>query len=219
MQNFYRVGVVSILAFVFGGAAANAQFTGAPPGGEPTGQDFKGKIPDTDERDRQLGELVAKKAAPAPPPRTSKFNRVTTTRKQVVPSPGASASRGGSPSSGIAAGSRPAAMRPFTPKAANERAKATPSGIPTDSTWRQTPRPASPPATSLKSVTRNYYPGLRPGAHPNADRAQTRARNGRSSALGGIGVGLGMSGGAKSAPAARPGQSAIPAHGAAAPRR
>ena len=99
----------------------------------------------------------------------STFNRVTTTRKQVAPAPRKPrAAR-------VGEASRRRAHR--RGKAAKQQAAN--SAIPAESTWRQTQRPAPPPATTVKSVTRSYYPGMRPGAHPNAD-VGANARSKRS---------------------------------------
>jgi hypothetical protein len=216
MRRFYQVGCATVLAFVFGGATAFAQVAGAPAGAGAGGgmQDNSSALDELSSRPR---ESIPK--PPTGPSRMSTFNRVTTTRKQVVPVPpqAAGASRGGT--------SSPATARPFTPKPGNDRANAAKSAIPAESTWRQTKRPAPPPATATKSVTRSYYPGMRPGAHPNADVAQTRARNGRGSMQGGMGMGMGMGmgtlGGAHARGAARPGVTGAPprAPAGAMPRR
>jgi hypothetical protein len=224
MRDFYRVACASVLAFVFGGLTAFAQVGGAPPAGAQAGGGLQGNNSALDDAAAEAREPIAKKIPAPAPARMSTFNRVTTTRKQAVPvSPrAAGASRAGSASSAATAASRAAAMHPFTPKAGNDRAKAATSAIPAESTWRQTPRPVRPPATATKSVARSYYPGMRPGVHPNADTAQTRARNGRSSVQAGVGMGMGLLGG-RSAPAARPGLSGAPGGGhapaAAPPRR
>jgi hypothetical protein len=227
MRDFFRVGCVSLLSLIFSGATASAQVGGSPPAGAPAGGGLQGNSSALDDAAAETREPIAKKIPAPAPARMSTFNRVTTTRKQALPSPSqpAGVSRAGSASSAATAASRAAAVRPFTPPVGSARARAATSGVPAESTWRQTPRPVRPPATATKSVTRSYYPGMRPGAHPNADIAKTRARNGLGSVQGGIGVGIGMGmSGGRSAHAARPGLTGAPPSGgrapaAAAPRR
>ena len=206
MKDFCQVGCVSVLAFVFGGATALAQVGGAPPAGAQARGGLQDNSSALDDAAAEARAPIAKKIPPPAPARMSTFNRVTTTRKQVAPAPAAGASRAGTASSAAVAAAR---------------AKAINSAIPAGSTWRQAQRPAPPPATTVKSVTRSYYPGMRPGVHPNADVAQTRARTGRGSTPAGMGMGA-LSGGRAKA-AARPGLSGTAGHGhapgAGPPRR
>jgi hypothetical protein len=196
MRGFYLVGCVAVLAFVFGGATAFAQVGGSPPAGAPAGGELRDDDPAKDDEDGEPREPVAKKALPPGPTRMSTFNRVTTTRKHVTisPSQAAGASRAGSRS--------PGAARAFTPKTGNDRAKAIDSAIPADSTWRQAQRPAPPPVATVRSETGNYYPGMRAGAHPNANIARTKAKKPGVSKVPGMGLSKGLPGG-KSAPVAR----------------
>jgi hypothetical protein len=212
MRDFYRFGGIAVLAFVFGGAVANAQVGGAQPGGAAPGGTASGDRSDLDDQGAEPGDPIAKKAPPAAPQRTPKFNRVTSTRKEVVPSPSQAAqgSRPASPSSASASASRGTGMHPFTAQDSKNRARAANAPIPTDSTWRTT-RPASrPPATTVRSTARNYYPGMRPGVHPNADKAQVRAKS-RNVMGNGMGTG-GLSGGVRAGSTAPVGHGAVPAH-------
>jgi hypothetical protein len=198
MRDFFRVGCVSVLAFVIGGATAFAQVGGFPPTGAPAGGGLRDDGAAKDDQDSEPREPVAKKAPPTGPTRMSTFNRVTTTRKHVAtaPPPAARASRAGNAS--------PGAARPVTPKTGNDRTKPVNSAIPSDSTWRQTQRPAAPPVTTVRSETGNYYPGMRPGTHHNGNTASTRAPNRRNAKVPGLGLSKGLPGG-KSAPVARTG--------------
>jgi hypothetical protein len=198
MKNIIRVCGASLVALVWWSAAASAQVGVAPPPASlPASGAFTGGISAPDLPMDPTEEAPAKPAAPVVPKRTPHFNRVTTTRTQIVPAPSPGAARSAPPG-------------PFEARALNERARAANSGIPAGSTWRRTAPPSRPPATSVQSATRNYYPGMRPSVHPNADQAQVRARSGQNRLTNGMMAG-GMSGsGAR--PAARPGMTAIPSH-------
>jgi hypothetical protein len=214
MRDFYRVGFATVLAVVFGGSAANAQVGGGSPGGPAPGGASSGASSDLDDQGGEPREPIAKKGAPSGPQRTPKFNRVTSTRKEVVPLPSQAArgSRPGSPSSASASASRAAGMQPYTARASKDRARAASAAIPGDSTWRSA-RPASrPPATTVRSTARNYYPGMRPGVHPNADQAQVRAKSRNSM---GTGMGAGGLSGGRSAQAGRAGSTPALGHGPA----
>ena len=209
LRDFFRVGCVSVLAFVIGGATAFAQVGGFPPTGVPAGGGLRDDGPAKDDEDGEPREPVAKKAPPTGPTRMSTFNRVTTTRKHVATAPppqAARASRAGNAS--------PGAARPVTPKSGNDRTKPMNSAIPSESTWRQTQRPAPPPVTTVRSETGNYYPGMRSGTHANANMAHTRAPNRRTAKVPGLGLSKGLPGG-KSAPVARTGPAGASGRGAA----
>jgi hypothetical protein len=217
MRDFYQVGFAAFVAFVFGGSGANAQVGLLPPssipGQGPSSIDGAG----VDDPDSELREPLLKSAAPsAAARRRSRFNRVTTTRKEGVPGAPQGA-RAGSASSA----SRAAASGPYTSQAMREHRAAANSAIPSGSTWRQERPKAAPPPSATRSVTHNYYPGMRPGLHPNADKATVRSRNGRNSAGAVFGMGLGMSAGRASGSASRSGTAAMPgrAPAAAAPPR
>ncbi len=220
-RDFYRIGSVLSLAFVLGGAAAKAQVGGTAPSGQvrsPASGTSKGDLSRPDDDGEERSDLNAKKAPAPPPARMSTFNRVTTTRKEVVPaqSQAARVARPGGTSTGAAAASRAGVLHPYT-KPANARAKMANSGVPNGSTARQEPRQSTRPATAVRSATHNYYPTLRPGAHVNANKAQVAAASkGRNSAqLGaGVGMGLGMGmAGSNAAQMARPGSSPTRATG------
>ena len=219
MRDFYRIGCAVGLAFVFGGAAAHAQggggganasaagaaasapaagaAAGVPAGGNAAGG-FSPAPGDADESTQP----AAKKVTPQPKARMSAFNRVTTTRKVVVPAP--------SPRSGAAKAG-----------AANAGATKDP-GVPASSSFRQAPeRPTRPPATATRSVTHSYYPTLRGGQYKNANTA--RVANGGKTRMP-VQAGVGMSAaGARSAPGSRgaevtaPGRGGVPS--ASGPRR
>jgi hypothetical protein len=225
MRDFYQVGFAAILAFASGGSAAIAQVASAPPASVPAPGASSIDGVGVDDPEGEMREPVVKGVAPsASARRMSRFNRVRTTRKEAVPGP-PQAARAASASSAAASASGAAGSGPYTAQAIRDRRAAANSAIPSGSTWRQERSRAPLPQPPTRPVTHNYYPGLRPGLHPNADQAQVRARNGRTSAAAGyrmgIGMGMGMSAGRASAQASRPGTAAIPgrAPAAAAPPR
>ncbi len=197
------------LAFVLGGPAAHAQgsgaaanapavgaATGVPAGGNAAG----GALSDPDDADEKA-QPIAKQATALPKTRMSSFNRVTTTRKVVVPAPSQSA-RSGAATAG--------AVGPSTSSGSKDRAGAPKkTEVPTSSTWRQIPeRAARPAATATRSVTHNYYPGLRGGQYKNANKA--RVVHGGKTAIP-VQAGVGMSAaGVRSAPGSRAGQAVAP---------
>ena len=172
MRHIYGFGCTSAVAFVFSSVAASAQVGVAPPAGMPVGGASIGVLSEFGAGMGESGATVPKRVAPSAPKRTPRFNRLTSTQTQVVPMP----SQGATPARSNSAASRSA-------------------GIPAGSTWRKELPPSRPPATTVRSAARNYYPGLRPGVHPNADRAQVRARGNQFGLGSGIGVG-GLSSGA-----------------------
>ena len=235
MKHFYRVGCVFGLAFIFSGAVAKAQVGGtggsaqaggtapvAPPSGAGAAASSGGNaLSDLADQDAENGASTKAVAKPAPPTsRMSSFSRVTTTRKFTVPAP-SQAARSVGPSTGAAAATRKGVLQPSSPRGSNTRATAADkSEVPAGSTARQAPeRPVRPPATAVRSVTHNYFPGLRSGQHTNSNTAQV-AHGGRTRIPGQAGVGMS----ARSAAGTRPGQATAPgrippASAAARPRR
>src|SRR5271165_6357480 len=106
-RDFCRIGSAFGLAFVLGGPAAHAQDGGSASSGQPAaspaakapaGAASSGDVSRPIQEDEQSIDLNTKKAQSPPPPRMSSFNRVTTTRKEVVPARGPSqAARVGRP--------------------------------------------------------------------------------------------------------------------------
>jgi hypothetical protein len=223
MRHLYRIGSVLGLAFVFGGAVASAQVGGAggsgQAGGTPAGGASLGGMSNPGYEDAESSALRAKTVTTPPRNKKSAFGRVTTTRKEVVPSP-SQAARSGGASSGALAGPRAGSLHPFESSAAIARARAANGGGASDSSARrEQPRPTRPPAMGVKSVTHNYYPTIRQGRNINSNVAPTargaKGRNPMQGGTGGMGMGgMGMMG-------ARSGQNAAAARGGSAgpPRR
>ena len=162
---------------------------------------------EADDEDEMVRDESAKKPAPAPSSRMSSFNRVTTTRRQVVASPSQTSrvARSAGAAAGAMAASGRAALRPDNSPGSRERAKASETAIPRDSTWRQEPVGSTcPAATAVRSTTHNYYPGLRSGQHVNANTAKV-AHPGQTRIGSQPGTGLGMAGN-KATKVTRPGQ-------------
>jgi hypothetical protein len=224
MRHFCGIGCVLSLILFFDRFAACAQFTGttstpqqgaAAPGSSAAAssqRDF------TDQSDRdELGEPVTKKAALPPPNRVPSFNRVTTSRKELVPARSQAAF--GAHSGGALA----AAIDPNAVRNGNARARAANAEIPAGSSWRQQEAvgPARRPSMSVRTTTHNYYPALRAGQYLNSNTAQVKgAGKGRGMVVPRFGVGPGLgTAGTRSAQGARPGQGATTTRGAAAPPR
>ena len=220
--NFCRIGSVLSLAFVFGGTAANAQVGAAAPSGQvgsPAANASRGDLSQPDDDGADSSDLNAKKTPPAPRTRLPAFNRVTSSRSEIV------RGQSGGTASGAATESRASELRPYS-SSANARAKTAKSGTPAGSTARQEPKKSvRPPAPAVRSVTHNYYPTLRPGLHVNGNQAQVaRAAKGKNASQAGMGMGLGMGmSGSSGAHTARVGASATRAGGGSAmqssPRR
>ena len=230
-RDIYRIGSLLGLALVLIGAVANAQDR-APARSEQVGSQatsvaadraVRGDLsrPDDDGDDEERSDLIAKKAQAPPPTRMSMFNRVTSTRKEVVSGQSQAArvaGLGGAASSTAAA--RSGSLHP-SKRSAAARAASVDSRVPAGSTWRQQPPPPERRAApQVRSVDRTYYPTLRSGQHANMNKALVaRPRTGNGL---GVGMGMGMAGG-KSAQTARPGSSSTPARGASSasspPRR
>jgi hypothetical protein len=231
MRHLYRIGSVLGLAFVFGGAVASAQVGGAggsgQAGGSPAGVAGGGAglggMSNPGYENGESSALSTRTVTSPPRNKKSAFGRVTTTRKEVVPSP-SQAARSGGASSGAAAGPRTGSLHPFESSAANARSRAANAGGASDSSARQEQlRPTRPPAMGVRSVTHNYYPTIRQGRNINSNVAPTargaKGRNPMQGGMGGAGVGgmgmggMGMMGGARSGQnggAARGGSAALP---------
>jgi hypothetical protein len=96
----------------------------------------------------------------------SRFNRVTTVRKEAVPSSAAAAIAARQGAASAASGG----MRRGDPLGRN--AQAAGPQIPQGSGWREGQRPASAPAMTMRTRVHNYYPNIRSGQHRNANAAQ-----------------------------------------------
>ncbi len=216
MRGFYRIGCAMGLAFVLGGPAAHSQGTGpatnAPAvgvaAGVPAGGDAAGGVSSNPDDADEKAQPIAKQATSLPKTRMSSFNRVTTTRKVVVPAPSQSA-RSGAATAGAAGTS--------TSSGSKDRTSATKkTEVPTSSTWRQVPERATrPAATATRSVTHNYYPGLRGGQYKNANTARV-ANGGKTAIPAQAGVGMSAAGARSAAAGRRAGQAVAPGRSPAA---
>ncbi len=218
MRDVYRIGRAVALAFFFGGADAGAQTagtgsdaqsagvvgsgTGAQPAGAGANVPSSGSAPRV---------VAGTGTTSAPTARMSTFNRVTTTRKVAVPAPSSQGRRAAASGGGGSA----AAARGKTPKD---------SEVPADSSARRVPeRITRPPASAMRAVTHNYYPGLRGGQYINSNTARV-AHGARGRVPVGVGLGAGVAGARSGNVTAGRGQVSTPGRGgaptaAAPPRR
>ena len=147
----------------------------------------------------------ARKVTPPPTARMGAFNRVTSTRRQVVtvPSQSARMSRSGGGAGAGRPSSREAALHPYTTGSARAGARP-PGAVPPDSTSRQgARRSVSQPATTVRSTNHNYYPGMRTSQHVNKNVAKTRAGQTQLGMQPGVGLGMGMAGNRERRPRGR----------------
>ena len=182
MKTYWRIGIGLALAVVFGGTPASAQ-VGGPATGAQAGGSARGDSADADDQAPEKKDESVKKVATPRPKHLSSFNRVSTTRTEVVPAPSQGARAGG------------ASAGAGTKSGADARAKAANGGVPAGSTARQEPqRPTTPPATTTRTITHNYYPTMRRGLGPNANTPQVgRTRRGQIGVMAGMGSGTGSS--------------------------
>ena len=166
MRDVYRIGRALALAVFFGGVAAGAQTGGTGTAAQPAGVEGSGTSgqPAGAGVNPQSSGSAPSVAGPgttsAPTSRMSTFNRVTTTRKVAVPAPSLQARRAVASGGG---GSAAAARQ----KIPND------SEVPADSSARRVPeRTTRAPATGMRAVTHNYYPGLRGGQYVNSNTAR-----------------------------------------------
>jgi hypothetical protein len=206
MRSNWRIALAVALAVLVGERAASAQVGGSP-AGDQTGGNTNGGLSEPAEESVMPKDPSATTVAPPRPSRVSSFDRVTTARRDVVSTP-SQAGRAGGQGGTSAVGPYRARSVQVQPKGPKER-------VPTGSSWQQVPqRPTSPSPATVRSTTHDYYPGMRPGRQPNANRPQA-ARSGqrRSGMMGGSISGLGVNTGK----AASSGQTATPRPGTAPP--
>ena len=180
MRYNWRLGLVLGLAISVGETAVRAQVGGTAAGGQPGGPAVS--PPAAGDSNSGLSEpalgdstLTDPSVAPPRPSRVSSFNRVTTGRREVVSAPSqARRAVGPGGTSAVAGKTSPsAALGPYRARAAQAQAKGAKDRTPASSTWREGPqRPTSPPPATARSTAHNYYPGMRPGEHPNANTPQ-----------------------------------------------
>ncbi len=215
MKHFWRVGlaVLVALAAFSRGTTANAQggAAGTTQGGGTAdnpqqGQNPGGGLIQPGQDESGFDDSNARTLPPSP--RSGLFGRVTSTQRQVV---NASPPGGVARSGGAGAMTQNGQTRPFAARAGRASGAPTASPVPEGSSWQQTRRPASPPSSTVRSTTHNYYPTLRPSLGPNANAPpRTQVRRGRAGAGAGSGVGVTnsmMGGGAQGAqpvPGSRP---------------
>jgi len=227
MRGFRRIGLVLGLAALSAGTSANAQDGGAAPnaqagGAAPNAQvggvavdaqnggNLNGGLPDPVEKDAEHKDPRTSKPAPTQGRRSSFFDRVTTVRRDEVPSssPATRVARPGGASA--VSGVKPQAdpLRPHHAQAMQARIPAADPHVSAGSSWHQeSERPASPTQGAVRSTMNNYYPGMRSGRQPNANAAQVaNAGRGRTRAP----AGLMLMPGASPAHAARSGQPTTP---------
>ena len=210
MRDVYRVGRAVALALFFGGAAASAQTGGTGSDAQSAGVDGSGGIAQpagagaSVQSSGSAPRVAAGTGTTSPPTsRMSTFNRVTTSRKVAVPAPSSQARRAAASGGGGSA----AGARGKTPKAAE---------VPADSSARRMPeRTTRSPATAMRAVTHNYYPGLRGGQYVNSNTA--RVANGARGRVP-VGSGLGAGGAGARSGSVSAGRVGAPAT-AAPPRR
>jgi hypothetical protein len=192
MENAWRIGLFLGLAILGGRDAAEAQtpsVAGAADQPQPAAgaADRPQPAADTADQPQPAPRPTAPATATAGIRRRSDpyFNRVVTTGRGPV----AAEARG------------PAdPLKPFSPGVREANARAAMGST------RTPPRAASPPRAVPSS--HNYYPGMRPSRHPNANVAQVRRpRRGMGT---GVGMGPGMGMGIGAPPAAR-GTGGVPA--------
>jgi hypothetical protein len=225
MRVSWRSAWVVGLSIATGGAPARAQVVGVAATTQAGGAPAQAEVGGADDIEQPGRPPNAARSRPAevggragapnaqrltPPQRFSPYyNRVTTTRREVVslPPPAARVARPGGTAT-IAGRMDPAdALHPYRHPPSPARARAP---IPAGSSLQDgPPRPASPSPTMVQSSSHTYYPGMRTARFPNANTAPTsRAGRGRVGIPMGLGV-LAMPGAAR-ATAARPGASATP---------
>jgi hypothetical protein len=211
MRDEWRTGLILAVAVVGGATAANAQDSGAAAGAPVAGATAGARVGGSEtgavsgNPAAENAAVDASRAAAAirlQSSRAASHDRVTTTRRKLVPA----SPRGTSP--GKASASRPD-PRPYTSRAMRARADAAQARIPAGSTGQPAARrPMTSPPLTIESTTRSYYPGMRPGQQPNANKAQVgngQRRSGTSAViLPGAGMGIGTGGGAR---VTRPGAS------------
>jgi hypothetical protein len=215
MRNVYRIGSAMVLALFFSGSTAIAQVdttgTDAPSSTEMDGSDADAQ---------SAGSVPVGTTSPSTN-RPPAFNRVTTTRRVAVPARSQAARA-------VAGGASAGVLHPYTPTHSPAREKmARNSEVPSGSSWRQQvpQRVARPPATAIRSVTHNYYPGLRGGQYVNANTARVaHGAKGRTPVGAGAGLGMGMAGARSGNVTAGRGRVSTPGRGgapsaAAPPRR
>ena len=217
MRTNRRLGLVLGLAISVGGSAARAQVGGADAGAQaggpavsPASGALTNRVPsEPAQADNSLTDPSATKVSPPRPSRVSSFDRVTTRRGEVVSAP----SQARRAMTGTTSPS--AAIGPYRARATQAQAKGAKDRIPASSSWHEGPQsPTSPPSATVRSTAHNYYPGMRPGQHPNANTPQA-ARTGQRRT--GLPAGALSGLGANAAKVAHPAPG--PSSAVAAPRR
>jgi len=193
-----------------GGAAANAQVGGAATDVQ-NGGNLNGGLSGPVEKDAEHKDSKTSKPAPVPQRTESFFDRVTTVRREAVPSPATRGARPGASPAGSGVKSHADTLRPQNAQAMQARNPAADPHVSAGSSWHQeSERPASPARGTVRSTTHNYYPGMRAARQPNANAAHVaNAGRGRTRAP----AGLMPMAGASQAHAARNGQLSTPSRG------
>ena len=181
MRNNWRLGLVLGLVISVGGTTARGQggnTAGGTQAGSPTVSpsavgDANGGLSQPAPGDSTLTDPSTTAVSPPRPSRVSSFNRVTSGRSEVVSAPSQARRAAGSGGTSAVGGkmSPSAALGPYRARATQAQAKAARDRIPASSTWREGPQRPPPPPT-VRSTAHNYYPGMRPGEHPNANTPQ-----------------------------------------------
>ncbi len=206
----WRTGLLFVLATLGQGVALHAQDAGnandntpaaAQAGSLPTGAGVSTpaaaqggsspigsgvNTPETDQPDSTADSLRARVEATKKQRATNRsFNRVTTSRQEVVSTLTRTSRPGGtSTAGGTGMISRNDMLRPYSAQARLAQSARANSEVPLSST--QQPRPESQPVM-VRSTPHDYYPSLRSGRYPNANTAQITRRNGITGGGGGGG--------------------------------
>jgi hypothetical protein len=192
MATSWRIGLLIGLAVLGGRTAAVAQeqagtgpVDGSAPAAAAAPSEMSGRTAAVAQEQAGTGPVdgsapATAATAAARRPADPSFDRVTSTRR--VPASGAMVQQD--------------PLRPYSAQAREAKSR---SAI---GSTRTQPPPAAVQPQTVQS--RNYYPGMRVGQHPNANVPQVRRQQG-------MGVGTGMGGGARHPTSSR---GAVPAGGA-----
>ncbi len=167
------------------GTAANAQTVGTPSLMPGAGFSSGG----TSQAELRADDVDASFVGPpAPPsPRSSSFNRVTTTRRQVVSAPSRTTAGSGGTTAGVGGGPyHPLQTYSTPPQTAGARGAY--SEVPAGSSQQTGPRQPRSQPVMVRSTPHNYYPSMRTGQYANANRAQIARPGKRTGMMPGIGV-------------------------------
>jgi hypothetical protein len=172
------------------GSATTTQ-TGGVVAGAQQGAGATAGVVQPDGGDAQIDDANARPVVPPPSPRTGRFGRVTTTHRQVV----AGSPAGGAARFGGASMTPNGQLRPYGAQAARNGIASADPRVPQGSSWREAPRPASPPSVTTRSTSHSYFPTIRGTAGRNANVAATRSGRGATGGVAGAMMMNGMMGG------------------------